>query len=118
LEVLCFRDDEPAAESAYQSQSLERVAGNDWPNFEPSAKARIHPKGVASLEPLRADQWEIGCVAGNPDGICAAWVFRARYASVLAVIEFDTSAGGIRFSAMRRLVRSIDRETSAAQHSN
>jgi hypothetical protein len=115
---VCAYADEAAANEAYDSMSLRDVAGEDWPNLEYGADADIVPADVSSLDGLEADEWEIGCGIGEPDQLCAVWTFRARYGDVIADVEFSTSGGGIGFSEMRDLVRSIDREVGARTRRN
>jgi hypothetical protein len=110
---VCIFAEEGDASDSYASLSLSEVAGEDWPNFDPAANAKTAPTNASGLDDLAADEWEIGCGIGDPDDVCAVWVFRARYGSVLTDVEFATSGGGIRFSAMRDLIQSIDRHVTA-----
>jgi hypothetical protein len=57
FEKVCVYRSRFVAWAANEWQSLNRVGGEDWPNFEPDADARTVPRHVASLEGLRADQW-------------------------------------------------------------
>jgi hypothetical protein len=111
-EVCVFRS-RFVAWAVYKWQSLQRVASEDWPNFEPYSDAPTAPTQVSALDGLRADQWELGCGLGDPDGLCGVWVFRARYDQVLIVVGLRTIHVGLRFNAFRRFVRSVDRDLSA-----
>jgi hypothetical protein len=99
----------------YDSMSLGDVAGEDWPNFEGYSDVEALPAQAPELHDLAADDWEIGCGFGDPDGSCAVWDFRARYGNVLIDFEFASqgAGGGIDFSSMSRLIRSIDRHVAA-----
>jgi hypothetical protein len=106
---VCAYGSSGAARDAYASQSLYEVGGEGWPNFEPSAKASVVPREMRSLRSLHPEQWQLGCGVGDPNRICAVWTFRSRYGRYLVDVEFATSAGGIRFPAMRALLLGIDR---------
>jgi hypothetical protein len=108
-ETVCSYPTAAVARAAYRSQSLYVVGSEGWPNFEPGAKTRARVRDP-SPRSLGADSWELGCGVGDPAGICAVWTFRARYGEVLVTLEFVASGGGIRLTAMRHLVRSVDRE--------
>ena len=109
FEQVCVHRTPLIAWAVYRWQSLHRVAGEDWPNFEPGADAPTVPTRISSLENLHADEWEIGCGLGDPDALCGVWTFRARYDEVLVVAELRTIVVGIRFDAARRFVQSVDR---------
>lgn len=113
FEEVCVYRREPVAWFVYKSQSLLKVGGNQWPNFESWSDAATVPKEIGVLEP-GAEQWELGCGIGDPDGSCQVWVFRARYDAVLTVLEFHSIGDGIRFPAMRRFVESIDRDLASS----
>jgi hypothetical protein len=109
---VCIFAEEGDASDAYASLSLTEVAGENWPNFDyPGAETT--PTDVSDLHRLAADDWEIGCGIGDPEGVCAVWLFRGRYGRVLTDVEFTTSGGGIGFSAMRDLIQSVDRHVTA-----
>ena len=110
---VCVFPEEGDARDAYASLSLFEVGGENWPNFERASSATTAPADVSDLDDLAADEWEIGCGIGDPEGVCAVWVFRARYGTILTDVEFATSEGGITFSAMSDLIRSIDRHVAA-----
>lgn len=110
---VCVFAEEDDASDTYQSLSLHDVAGEDWPNFDPGASAQTTPRNASELSDLAAHDWEIGCGSGDPDDLCAVWVFRACYGSALTKVEVG-SGGGIGFSAMRDLIRSIDRHIAAS----
>jgi hypothetical protein len=112
-EFVCVYRSPFMARAVYKWQSLQGVAGEDWPNFEPYSDAPTIPAQVTALDGLHADQWEIGCGLGDPDTLCGVWAFRARYDEVLVVIELRTSHLGLGFNAMRRLVQSVDRDLAA-----
>ena len=118
FETVCVYRLEPVAWSVYKWQSLYKVGGEDWPNFDPSVSdgAPTVPKAVGLLKP-EAEQWEIGCGYGDPEGFCRVWVFRARYGRVLIVLEFHHSVGvpgaGSRFETMRKFVESVDDDIAA-----
>ena len=112
-EKVCVHRSRFVAWALYKWQSLARVAGEDWPNFEPYSDAPTVPRQVARLRELRADQWEVGCGLGDPDALCGVWTFRARYDEVLVVMELRTIDPGLRFGAMRRFVESIDHHIAA-----
>jgi hypothetical protein len=113
FEKVCVYRSRFVAWAVYEWQSLHRVGGEDWPNFEPDSDAPTVPRQVATLEALHADQWEIGCGLGDPDTLCGVWTFRARYNEVLVVMELRTIDAGLRFGAMRRLVQSVDHDLTA-----
>jgi hypothetical protein len=104
--VVCVLASEDAAAGTYASQSLPELAGEDWPNFEPNSQAETTPSEVDSLV-LAADEWELGCGAGDPNEACSVWIFRARYGRVLTDVKYFSSPGEIRFAQMRDLVASI-----------
>jgi hypothetical protein len=118
FETVCVYRLEPVAWSLYKWQSLYKVGGGDWPNFDPSVSdgRPTVPKAIGVLRP-EAEQWEIGCGYGDPDGLCRVWVFRARYGRVLTVLEFHHEVGlpgaGTRFETMRRFVESVDDDIAA-----
>jgi hypothetical protein len=118
FETVCVYRREPVAWFVYKWQSLYRVGGGDWPNFDPSVSdgRPTVPKAIGRLRP-EAEQWEIGCGYGDPDGLCRVWVFRARYGRVLTVLEFHQSVGdpgqGSRFETMRKFVESVDSDVAA-----
>jgi hypothetical protein len=118
FETVCVYRLEAVAWSLYKWQSLYWVGGEDWPNFDPSVSdGRLTvPKEIGLLRP-QAEQWEIGCGYGDPDGLCRVWVFRARYGRVLAILEFHQSVGdpgqGSRFVTMRKFVESVDHDIAA-----
>lgn len=118
FEMVCTYRLESVAWFVYKWQSLYRVGGEDWPNFDPSVSdgRPTVPKAIGRLRP-EAEQWEIGCGYGDPDGLCRVWVFRARYGRVLTVLEFHDSVGlpgaGSRFETMRRFVESVDDDIAA-----
>jgi hypothetical protein len=89
------------------------VEGEDWPNFEPGSDAPTVPTQASSLANLNADEWELGCGLGDPDGLCGVWTFRARYDEVLLVTEVRTIDPGIEFGSIRRFVESVDRSIAA-----
>jgi hypothetical protein len=116
FETVCVYRLEAVAWSLYKWQSLYWVGG-DWPNFDPSVSdGATVPKAIGLLEP-QAEQWELGCGYGDPDGPCQVWVFRARYGRVLAILEFHQSVGdpgqGSRFVTMRKFVESVDHDIAA-----
>jgi hypothetical protein len=113
FEKVCVYRSRFVAWAVYEWQSLHRVAGEDWPNFEPYSGAPTVPRQVDSLEGLHADQWEIGCGLGDPNTLCGVWTFRARYDEVLVVMELRTIDSGLRFGAMSRLVQSVDHNLTA-----
>lgn len=109
--IVCTFDFELAAWSIYKWHSLASVAGEaDWPNFEPSSGGATPP--AADSVDLVAEQWEVGCGLGEPAGLCQVWIFRARYGSVLSVLEYHHDVGnpgsGTRFETMSRFVKSAD----------
>jgi hypothetical protein len=114
FETVCAYRFEPVARLVYASQSLYSVSG--WPGFESWSDAPRVPRAIGLLEP-QAEEWEIGCGLGDPDGPCRAWVFRARYGRVLTVLEFQDSVGlpgaGSRFETMRKFVESVDEDIAA-----
>jgi hypothetical protein len=116
FETVCVYRREPVAWSVYKWQSLYKVGGNDWPNFESWSDGPTVPKASGLLKP-QAEQWEIGCGMGDPDGLCQVWVYRARYSGVLTVLEFHQSVGapgqGSRFETMRKFVESVDNNIAA-----
>jgi hypothetical protein len=112
FEEVCVYRREPVAWFVYRSQSLLKVGGNQWPNFESWSDSATVPKAIGVLKPA-AEQWELGCGIGHPDGSCQVWVFRARYDAVLTVFEFHSIGDGIRFPTMRRFVESIDRDIAS-----
>ena len=116
FETVCVYRFEPVARFAYTWQTLYEVSGNDTPNFEPGSDAITVPHAIGLLNP-QADEWEIGCGVGDPDGPCQVWVFRARYGGVLAILEFQESVGaprqGSRFETMRRFIESVDSDIAA-----
>jgi hypothetical protein len=111
FETVCVYRREPVAWSVYKWQSLYKVGGDDFPNFESWSDNPTVPKAIGMLEP-QAEQWEIGCGMGDPDGPCQIWVFRARYGRVLTVLEFHQSVSipgqGSQFATMRKFVESVD----------
>jgi hypothetical protein len=115
FETVCAYRFERVARFVYAWQSLYWVGG-DWPNFESWSDAHTAPRAIGLLEP-QAEEWEIGCGLGDPDGLCGAWVFRARYGRVLTVLEFQDSVGlpgaGSRFETMRKFVESVDEDIAA-----
>jgi hypothetical protein len=113
FETVCVYRREPVAWFVYKSQSLLKVGGNQWPNFESWSDSATVPKAIGVLEP-GAEQWELGCGIGHPDGACQVWVFRARYDAVLTVLEFHSIGDGVRFATMRRFVESIDRDLASS----
>jgi hypothetical protein len=114
FETVCAYRLESVAWFVYKWQSLYWVSG--WPGFESWSDAPRVPRAIGLLEP-QAEEWEIGCGLGDPDGLCRAWVFRARYGRVLTVLEFQDSVGlpgaGSRFETMRRFVESVDEDIAA-----
>jgi hypothetical protein len=110
-QVVCVFSGEDEADDAYDSLSLADVAGEDWPNFD---SGETKPTNASGLDDLAADEWEIGCGIGNPDAVCAVWDFLARHDNVLTYVEFGAQGGGVRFPAMRDLIRSIDRHIAAS----
>ena len=112
---VCVFADEDGADDMYGSMSLPDVAGEDWPNFDGLTDFDPTPKRVSELDDLAADEWEIGCGDGDPDGSCPVWDFRARYGNVLTSSEFFSQGvgGGIDFSSMSKFIRSIDRHVAA-----
>jgi hypothetical protein len=112
-EKVCVHRSRFVARAFYKWQSLHRVAGEDWPNFEPDSDAPTVPTQVGRLSGLRADQWEIGCGLGDPNTLCGVWTFRARYDEVLVVMELRTNDPGLRFEAMRRFVEAVDQHIAA-----
>jgi hypothetical protein len=116
FETVCVYRLEPIAWSLYKWQSLDRVGGNDWPNFEPWSDGPTVPKAIGLFAP-QAEQWEIGCGMGDPDGPCQVWVFRARYGRVLTVLEFHHGVGdagqGSPFETMQDFVESVDDDIAA-----
>jgi hypothetical protein len=112
-EFVCVYRSRFVAWAVYKWQSLQRVAGEDWPNFEPYSDAPTVPRHVSALNGLRADQWEIGCGLGDPNTLCGVWTFRARYDEVLIVLELRTIDVGLGFNAIRRFVQSVDRDLAA-----
>jgi hypothetical protein len=112
-EKVCVHRSRFVAWALYRWQSLQRVAGEDWPNFEPDSDARTVPRQAARLNGLHADQWEIGCGLGDANTLCGVWTFRARYDEVLVVLELRTVAVGLRFESMRQFVQSVDRHLAA-----
>jgi hypothetical protein len=110
---VCVFSDEGGADDMYESMSLPSVAGEDWPNFEGGSDVETSPTRASELDDLAADEWEIGCGFGDPDGSCAVWDFRARYGNVLVDAEFYAEGGGIDFSSMSRFIRSLDRHVAA-----
>ena len=64
------------------------VAGEaDWPNFGDGSETGPTPRNAATLE-SDADEWEIGCGLGDPDGACQVWIFRGRYGRAMMAAEF------------------------------
>jgi hypothetical protein len=112
-EMVCVYRSRLMAWTVYKWQSLEGVAGEDWPNFEPSSDARVTPKRAASRVAISAEAWEVGCGLGDPDKLCAVWVFRARYDEALVVMELRTITPGLPFAAMERFIESADHEFAA-----
>lgn len=112
---VCVFADEDGADDMYESMSLPDVGGEDWPNFYDDPDIDPTPKRASELDDLAADEWEIGCGDGDPDGSCPVWDFRARYGNVLIDSEFFSQGvgGGIDFSSMSELIRSIDRHVAA-----
>jgi hypothetical protein len=112
---VCVFADEDGADDMYESMSLPGVAGEDWQNFEDNSAVEPSPTRASELDDLAADEWEIGCGAGDPDGSCSVWVFRARYGNVLIDSEFFSQGvgGGIDFSSISKFIRSIDRHVAA-----
>jgi hypothetical protein len=113
FETVCVYRTPLLAWAVYRWQSLHRVAGEDWPNFEAGSDAPTVPTNVSALENLRADEWEVGCGIGDPDALCGVWTFRARYDEVLLVTEVRTIDPGIGFASVRRFVESVDRNIAA-----
>ncbi len=115
-QTVCAYRFRTVARLTYIWESLLSVGGEDWPNFESWSDTTASPKDAASLHP-HADEWEIGCGLGDPDGLCRAWVYRGRYGRVLTAIEVDADVGmpgdGIPFEAVRVFVRSLDSELAA-----
>ena len=109
-EKVCVYRSRLVAWAVYKWQSLYRVGGDDWPNFEPDSDAPTVPRQADRLDGLHADQWEVGCGIGDPNTLCGVWTFRARYDEVLIVMELRTIDVGLRFAAMRRFVQSVDRD--------
>ena len=107
----------PVAWSRYSEDggpTLPRVAAEgDWPNFEPWSDTEPTPRNAAALE-SDADEWEIGCGYGNPDGACRVWIFRGRYGRALMAAEFHFEVGlpggGIPFADVRVFVESVDND--------
>jgi hypothetical protein len=60
FEKICVYRTPLIAWAVYRWQSLQRVAGEDRPNFEPGSDAPTVPTKASSLENLHADEWEIG----------------------------------------------------------
>jgi hypothetical protein len=116
FQTVCTYKSELLARAIYKWQSLYRVAGEDWPNFESWSDSPATPKNDETLN-SHADEWEIGCGLGDPDGRCQVWVFRGRYGRVLMVVDFYSDVGapgkGIPFSEVRVFVRSLDRDVAA-----
>jgi hypothetical protein len=112
---VCVFADEDGAEDMYGSMALADVGGEDWPNFYRGADVDPTPRRASELDDLAADEWEIGCGDGDPDGSCPVWDFRARYGNVLIDSEFFSQGvgGGIDFSSMSKFIRSIDRHVAA-----
>jgi len=59
-EIVCAYTSSDPARNAYQSQSLYKIGGEGWPNFEPGADDRTSPRNLESLKSLHADEWELG----------------------------------------------------------
>jgi hypothetical protein len=117
FEKICVYRTPLIAWAVYRWQSLRRVAGEDWPNFEPGSDASTVPRNASTLASLGADEWEIGCGIGNPDALCGVWTFRARYDEVIVVTEVRTIDPGIGFGSVRRFVASLDRTIAARMRS-
>ena len=114
FETVCVYRHEAVAWFVYAWQSLYWVGG-DWPNFESWSDEPSVPKAIGRLKP-QAEEWEIGCGLGDPDGPCQVWVFRARYDGVLTVLEFQSVGApgqGSPFETMRKFVESVDSEIAA-----
>jgi hypothetical protein len=111
FETVCVYRREPVAWSVYKWQSLYEVGGDDWPNFESWSDAPTVPRAIRLPKP-QAEQWEVGCGMGDPDGRCQVWVFRARYGGVLTVLELHDSVGD-RFETMRNFIESVDDDIAA-----
>jgi hypothetical protein len=113
FEKVCVYRTRLIAWAVYRWQSLHRVAGEDWPNFEPGSNAPTVPRNASALQDLRADEWEVGCGLGDPDALCGVWTFRARYDEVIVVAEVRSIVPGIRFGGVRPFVESIARAIAA-----
>lgn len=111
-QTVCTYKSELLARVLYKWQSLPGVAGEaDWPNFESWSETEPTPRNAATLE-SDADEWEIGCGYGDPDGACRVWIFRGRYGRALMAAEFHfevgVPGGGIPFADARVFVESLD----------
>jgi hypothetical protein len=113
FQVVCVFEEPDEARRVYSSMSLAKVAGEDWPNYEPEAAAPAVPSDLRSLDALAANEWEIGCGVGDPNVGCSVWTFRARYGRVLTDVEYAASPGRISLRTMSALLRSIDAELTA-----
>ena len=92
-QTVCTYKSELLARAVYVWQSLPGVAGEaDWPNFEGGSETGPTPRNAATLE-SDADEWEIGCGLGDPDGACQVWIFRGRYGRAMMAAEFHFRVG-------------------------
>jgi hypothetical protein len=111
-QIVCTYKSELLARAVYKWQSLPGVAGEgDWPNFESWSETGPTPKSAATLE-SNADEWEIGCGLGDPDGACQVWIYRGRYGRAMMAAEFHFDVGlpggGSRFEDVRVFFESLD----------
>jgi hypothetical protein len=111
---VCTYSSEAKARGAYDSDSLYKQAGYDWPNYEPgmTRNERV-PTAVDTLNALTANDYEIGCGLGDSNKGCDVWLFRARFRRVTWTADYITTPGAITFEQMRALIRSVDREIAA-----
>ena len=111
-QTVCTYKSELLARAVYKYQSLPRVATEaDWPNFETWSATEPTPRHATTLE-SDADEWEIGCGYGDPDGPCRVWIFRGRYGRAMMAAEFHFEVGlpggGIPFADVRVFFESLD----------
>ena len=111
-QTVCTYKSELLARTVYVWQSLPGVAGEaDWPNFESWSETGPTPRNAATLE-SDADEWEIGCGLGDPDGACQVWIYRGRYGRAMIAAEFHFEVGlpggGSPFEEVRVFFDSLD----------
>jgi hypothetical protein len=87
--------------------ALEDVADGNFPNTEPGADPQDFRPPPLPASALRADGFDIGCLAGDSRDICGQWLYRGLYGRYIVQVFFRQT-GGINNDSFLQLVRSID----------